>query len=195
MCAPLGAPPSWRLGSALPTRPAGSRRSQQETRTTIRRHDHNPGSSMTAAGTAGSRKPGMGDVLRAFRQPKVAVMLALGFSSGLPFLLTAGTLGYWLRDEGIDLKTIGFLSWVGLAYSLKFLWSPLIDRTDVPLAGRLLGRRRGWMLAAQLVVGSGLLAMALTGPKSGLAVVGVAALAVAFASSTQDVVVDAWRIE
>jgi len=141
------------------------------------------------------RKPGMGDVFRSFRKPKVAIMLALGFSSGLPFLLTAGTLGYWLRDEGVDLKTIGFLSWVGLAYSLKFLWSPLTDRTDVPLAGRMLGRRRGWMLAAQLVVGAGLLAMALTGPKNGLLMLGVAALVVAFASSTQDIVVDAWRIE
>jgi len=148
-----------------------------------------------AAAATPPRKPGMGDVLRSFRNPKVAVMLALGFSSGLPFLLTAGTLGYWLRDEGVDLKTIGFLSWVGLAYSLKFLWSPLIDRTDVPVAGRKLGRRRGWMLAAQLVVAAGLLTMASTSPKSGLMVLGVAALVVAFASSTQDIVVDAWRIE
>src|SRR5213080_2184283 len=98
------------------------------------------------------------DVLHELRQPKVAVMLALGFSSGLPFLLTAGTLGYWLRDEGTALKTIGFLSWVGLAYSLKFLWSPVIDRVDAPFLGRMLGRRRAWMLIAQLLVGSGLLA-------------------------------------
>src|SRR6185436_7903091 len=141
------------------------------------------------------RKPGMGDVFRAFGQPKVAIMLALGFSSGLPFLLTAGTLGYWLRDEGVALKTIGFLSWVGLAYSFKFLWSPLIDRLDAPLVGKRLGRRRGWMLIAQSVVGGGLLAMALIRPQGGLVALGVAALVVAFASATQDIVVDAWRIE
>ncbi|MFL6201733.1 MAG: AmpG family muropeptide MFS transporter [Thermoanaerobaculia bacterium] len=141
------------------------------------------------------KKPGIGDVFKALRQPKVAVMLALGFSSGLPFLLTAGTLGYWLRDEGATLKTIGFLSWVGLAYSFKFLWSPLIDRLDAPLFGKRLGRRRGWMLIAQLIVGLGLLAMASIGPRGGLAALGVAALVVAFASATQDIVVDAWRIE
>jgi MFS transporter, PAT family, beta-lactamase induction signal transducer AmpG len=141
------------------------------------------------------RRPGMGDVFRALRRPKVAVMLALGFSSGLPFLLTAGTLGYWLRDEGVALKTIGFLSWVGLAYSLKFLWSPLIDRVDAPFLGKRMGRRRAWMLIAQVLVGSGLLAMSLIGPKGSLVPLGVAALVVAFASSTQDIVVDAWRIE
>src|SRR5262245_17191074 len=150
---------------------------------------------MTAPAIATPRKPGMGDVFRAFRRPKVAIMLALGFSSGLPFLLTAGTLGYWLRDEGVTLKAIGFLSWVGLAYSFKFLWSPLIDRLDAPLAGKRLGRRRGWMLIAQLVVASGLLAMALIRPQGGLVQLGVAALVVAFASATQDIVVDAWRIE
>lgn len=137
----------------------------------------------------------MGDVFRAFRRPKVAVMLALGFSSGLPFLLTAGTLGYWLRDEGVTLKTIGFLSWVGLAYSFKFLWSPLIDRLDAPLLGKRLGRRRGWMMTAQLIVAAGLLGMALIQPRGGLMVLGAAALVVAFASATQDIVVDAWRIE
>src|SRR5215210_2485486 len=150
---------------------------------------------MTAPPAAKPRKPGFGDVVRALRQPKVAIMLALGFSSGLPFFLTAGTLGYWMRDEGMDLKTIGFLSWVGLAYSFKFLWSPLIDRLDAPLAGKRLGRRRGWMLIAQLIVGLGLLAMASIGPRGGLAALGVAALVVAFASATQDIVVEAWRIE
>src|SRR5438874_920195 len=80
-------------------------------------------------------------VLASLGQPKVAVMLMLGFSSGLPFFLTGNTLGYWLRDEGTTLAAIGFLSWVGLAYSLKFLWAPLIDRVDAPAFGRL-GRRR-----------------------------------------------------
>jgi len=122
------------------------------------------------------------------------VMLALGFSSGLPFLLSGNTLGYWLREEGTTLQAIGFLSWVGLAYSLKFLWAPIIDRLDAPVFGRL-GRRRGWMMVAQLFVAGGLVGLSVHGPKYGLASVGALALIVAFASSTQDIVVDAWRIE
>jgi PAT family beta-lactamase induction signal transducer AmpG len=121
-------------------------------------------------------------------------MLALGYSSGLPFLLTGNTLGYWLRDEGTTLQAIGFLSWVGLAYSLKFLWAPFVDRLDAPVFGRL-GRRRGWMLLAQGVVAAGLFGLAFSSPSHGLALVGALALLVAFASSTQDIVVDAWRIE
>jgi PAT family beta-lactamase induction signal transducer AmpG len=150
---------------------------------------------MTATAPAKPPKPGIGDVFRALRRPKVAIMLALGFSSGLPFFLTAGTLGYWMRDEGVDLKTIGFLSWVGLAYSFKFLWSPLIDRLDAPWLGKMLGRRRGWILIAQVLIAGGLIAMASTGPRGGLVAIGVAALVVAFSSATQDIVVDAWRIE
>ena len=96
---------------------------------------------MTQVGTTAKRKR---DVMSSLGQPKVAVMLALGFSSGLPFLLTGNTLGYWLRDEGTTLKAIGFLSWVGLAYSIKFLWAPVVDRLDAPLFGRF-GRRRSWM--------------------------------------------------
>ena len=134
------------------------------------------------------------DVVRELRQPKVAVMLALGFASGLPFLLTQNTLGYWLRDEGISLKVIGFASWAGLAYVFKPLWSPIVDRVDVPLLGRF-GRRRGWMLLAQLVIAAGLVAMALTGPKAGLTTIVAFAVVVAFASATQDIVIDAWRIE
>lgn len=135
------------------------------------------------------------EVLAALRRPKVAVMLALGFASGLPFLLTGNTLGYWLREEGTTLKAIGFLSWVGLAYSLKLFWAPLIDRLDAPLLGRWLGRRRGWMALAQIVVGLGLAGMALTGPTAGLTAIGGFAVLVAFASASQDIVVDAWRIE
>jgi PAT family beta-lactamase induction signal transducer AmpG len=134
------------------------------------------------------------DVLRELRQPKVAVMLALGFSSGLPFLLTQNTLGYWLRDEGTSLKVIGFISWVGLAYVLKPFWAPVVDRVDVPLLGRL-GRRRGWMLLSQAVVAVGLVGMAAVGPGGGLTAIGAFAVAVAFASATQDIVIDAYRIE
>jgi PAT family beta-lactamase induction signal transducer AmpG len=135
------------------------------------------------------------DVLRELRRPKVAVMLALGFGSGLPFLLTGNTFGYWLREEGTTLKAIGFLSWVGLAYSFKYLWAPLVDRMDAPVLGFWFGRRRSWMIFSQILVMLGLLAMAVTGPQAGLALVGAFALVVAFSSATQDIVVDAWRIE
>ena len=134
------------------------------------------------------------DVIAAIRRPNVLVMLLLGFSSGLPFLLTGNTLGYWLRDEGTTLGAIGFLSWVGLAYSLKFLWAPFIDRLPAPVFGRF-GQRRGWMIISQLLVAVGLVGLSTHGPKDGLVTVGILALVVAFASSTQDIVVDAWRIE
>jgi MFS transporter, PAT family, beta-lactamase induction signal transducer AmpG len=133
-------------------------------------------------------------VIASLRQPKVAVMLALGFSSGLPFFLIGNTLGYWMRDEGTALTAIGFISWVGLAYSLKFLWAPVIDRLDAPGVGRL-GRRRSWMVVSQVLVGIGLAAIASVGLKAGLAILGLLALVVAFSSATQDIVVDAWRIE
>ncbi|HYC04408.1 MAG TPA: MFS transporter [Azospirillaceae bacterium] len=141
------------------------------------------------------KTPGWRDVLRACRQPRVLITLALGFSSGLPFMLTGNTLGFWLREAGIELQAIGFLSWVGLAYSLKFLWAPIVDRVDAPVLGRALGRRRGWMAASQLAIGAGLIGMAVSGPAGGLAAIGGFALLAAFASATQDVVVDAWRIE
>jgi PAT family beta-lactamase induction signal transducer AmpG len=132
--------------------------------------------------------------VRVYFRPRVFTMLLLGFSSGLPFYLTGNTLGFWLRDEGTSLTAIGFLSWVGIAYSVKPLYAPVIDRSDVPLLGRL-GRRRGWMLLTQLIVCFGLIAMSVIGPQGGLTLLGVCALIVAFASSTQDIVVDAWRIE
>ena len=134
------------------------------------------------------------DVIASLRQPKVAVMLALGFSSGLPFFLSGNTLGYWLRDAGTTLTAIGFLSWVGLAYSVKFLWAPIIDRVDAPVFGRF-GRRRGWLIVSQILVALGLAGLSAVGLKAGLTAVGVLALVVAFSSSTQDIVVDAWRIE
>ena len=134
------------------------------------------------------------NVIASLGQPKVAAMLMLGFSSGLPFFLTGNTLGYWMRDEGTTLSAIGFLSWVGLAYSVKFLWAPIIDRVDAPLFGRF-GRRRGWMILTQILIGIGLVGMSAIGLTAGLAWIGVLALLVAFSSSTQDIVVDAWRIE
>jgi PAT family beta-lactamase induction signal transducer AmpG len=129
-----------------------------------------------------------------YLRPKTLTMLLLGFSSGLPFLLVGNTFGYWLRDEHTSLTAIGFLSWVGIAYSLKFLWAPFMDRVDLPLFKRL-GHRRGWMMFSQIVVGLALVAMGGTGTEAGLGRLGALALVVAFASSTQDIVVDAWRIE
>ncbi len=139
-------------------------------------------------------KPRLAHVLGALHRPRVLVMLLLGFSSGLPFLLTGNTLGFWLRDAGTSLQAIGFLSWVGVAYSLKFLWAPFMDRLDAPFFGRL-GRRRGWMVLCQILIGAALLAMSLTGPGAGLALLGGLALVAAFASASQDIVIDAWRIE
>jgi MFS transporter, PAT family, beta-lactamase induction signal transducer AmpG len=149
---------------------------------------------MTEVVSAPRRKRSALGVLRELRQPKVAVMLALGFSSGLPFLLTANTFGYWLRDAGTSLIAIGFISWVGFAYAFKVYWSPLVDRIDAPLLGRL-GRRRGWMFLCQILVAVGLLGMAAVGTQGGLAAIGAFALLTAFASATQDIAIDAWRIE
>lgn len=142
-----------------------------------------------------SARPGWREVVKALRQPKVAAMLALGLGSGLPFMLVGNTLGYWLREASIDLAMIGYLSWAGLAYSAKLLWAPVIDKTDVPWLGRRLGRRRGWIVLAQLVVAAGLLGMAWLSPQGGLAAFALLAVVTAFASATQDIVVDAWRIE
>ena len=139
---------------------------------------------------ANPHKHRLADYLR----PKTLTMLLLGFSSGLPFYLVGNTFGYWLRDEHTSLTAIGFLSWVGIAYSLKFLWAPLIDRVDLPLFKRL-GHRRGWIMFSQIAVGLSLAAMGGVGTKAGLGRLGAFALIVAFASSTQDIVVDAWRIE
>lgn len=143
---------------------------------------------------AAPRKAGAGDVLKAIGQARVLITLLLGFGSGLPFLLTGATLSIWLAEGDVTLSAIGFISWVGLAYSFKFVWAPVVDRFDVPLLGRF-GRRRGWMLLSQAVVGGALIAMALIGPEGGLTALGAAALVTAFASATQDIVVDAWRIE
>ena len=150
---------------------------------------------MTSEVAARPPRAGWREVLRALSQLRVRVTLMLGFSSGLPFMLVGNTLGFWLRDGGVALSAIGVLSGVGLAYSLKFLWAPLIDKADAPLLGRWLGRRRGWMALAQIVVVCGLAAMALLGPEHGLTSFGLLALVAAFGSATQDIVIDAWRIE
>ncbi len=133
--------------------------------------------------------------LRVYLEPPTLRMLALGFSAGLPLLLVLGTLSFWLREAGIDRTTIGYLSWVGLAYGFKWAWAPLVDRLPLPLLTRWLGRRRSWLLLSQLAIVAGLAGMALSDPKVSLTVVVWCALVVAFASATQDIALDAFRIE
>ncbi len=138
--------------------------------------------------------PNWRDVLGALGERRVFLTLMLGLSAGLPFMLTGNTLGLWLREAGTTLTAIGFLSWIGLAYSMKFLWAPILDKVNVPILGRL-GHRRGWLLLSQLIVGGGLLAMAMIGTGGGLMAFAGFAVVVAFASATQDIAADAWRIE
>ncbi len=133
--------------------------------------------------------------LRVYLEPATLRMLFLGFSAGLPLLLVLGTLGFRLREAGIDRATIGYLSWVGLAYGFKWAWAPLVDRLPLPLITRALGRRRSWLLLSQLAIAGGLVGMALNDPKLQLQAVVVCALVVAFASATQDIALDAFRIE
>lgn len=130
-----------------------------------------------------------------YRQPRVIAMLFLGFSAGLPLLLVFGTLSAWLRVEGVDKTTIGFVSWVALAYGFKFCWSPLVDRMPLPLLTARLGKRRSWMLLAQAGVIFGLLSMAGSDPLLQLQSLVFFAVVTAFSSATQDIAIDAWRIE
>ncbi len=135
------------------------------------------------------------DALSVYRQPRVLAMLFLGFSAGLPLLLVFGTLSGWLARVGVDKTTIGHVSWVALLYGLKFAWSPLVDHLRLPLLYRSFGQRRSWMLLAQVGIISGLLFMAGSDPHSQLPLLVYFALLVAFSSATQDIAIDAWRIE
>ena len=122
-------------------------------------------------------------------------MLFLGFSAGLPLLLILGTLSFWLREAGIDRSTIGYLTWVGLIYAFKWMWAPLVDRLSIPLLSTFFGRRRSWLLFAQLLIVLGLVGMASVDPKVQLTPIVWCALLVAFGSATQDIALDAFRIE
>ncbi len=135
------------------------------------------------------------EALRLSVQPASLRMLALGFAAGLPLLLVLGTLSFRLREAGIDRSTIGYLSWVGLAYGVKWMWAPLVDRMPIPWLTRQLGRRRSWLLLSQMVIAGGLVGMALNDPSQVLGPLVACALAVAVASATQDIALDAYRIE
>ena len=129
------------------------------------------------------------------RDPRLALMLALGFSSGLPFLLIFSTQSAWLREAGVSRSAIGLMSYAALAFTFKFAWAPLIDEYDPPLAGRWLGRRRGWMLLAQLGVAAGLAGLAFAAPAKSLSWSIAFAFLTAFAAASQDVTIDGWRID
>lgn len=138
---------------------------------------------------------GWAQSLAIYLESRVMILLALGFSSGLPLLLVFGTLSYWLREADVTLSDIGYMSWVALAYGFKWVWSPLVDRLPLPLLSRLIGRRRSWMLLSQVLVMLALCGMAMSDPKQDLAHLALFALLVAFSSATQDIVIDAYRIE
>ncbi|KDM92971.1 AmpG family muropeptide MFS transporter [Photobacterium galatheae] len=138
-------------------------------------------------------RPGTG--WRVYLEKKVLIMLALGFSSGLPILLVFGTLSFWLREAEVSRTDIGYFSWVALAYGFKWAWSPLIDRFPVPLFSKLLGRRRGWMVFSQLLIIASLCGMAISNPQADLSQLAIFAVIVAIASASQDIVIDAYRIE
>jgi PAT family beta-lactamase induction signal transducer AmpG len=143
------------------------------------------------------QRPRMGvrQVLASLNQPKVMLAVIFGIATGMPPVLVGVTLGFWLRSEGIALAAIGMMSWVGLFVSVKFLWAPFVDWIRLPWIGKWLGHRRSWMLLGQTFVTVGILGMAFTGPSGNLGVFIAFAMLTSFAAATQDIAVDAWRIE
>ena len=135
------------------------------------------------------------EAISVYLHPQVLVLLLLGFSAGLPFLLVFSTLSAWLTEAQVTRSAIGLFSWIGITYSIKVFWAPVIDRVTFPVLTRLLGKRRGWMLLAQLGIASGLLGMAASDPRAQLSSIAMFALLVAFCSATQDITIDAYRIE
>ena len=144
---------------------------------------------------ASDRKKGFWSAFTVYQEPEAVRMLFLGFSSGLPLLLVFGTLSFWLRESGVDLKTIGFMSWVGLCWGFKWVWAPLVDRLPIPLLTQALGRRRSWLLLSQIGLVCTLCGMAFTDPAQHLRQMALCALGTAFFGATQDIALDAFRIE
>jgi len=138
---------------------------------------------------------GWSEAVRVYTRPSVLRMLLFGFSAGLPFLLVFTTLTAWLRDYEISRSAIGFFAWIGVTYSIKVLWAPVVDRLPLPGLTRVFGQRRSWMLLAQVGIMFGLIGMALSDPREHLTPIALLALLVAFCSATQDITIDAFRIE
>ncbi len=137
----------------------------------------------------------MRDALAVYLQPRVLVILLLGFSGGVPIILVGATLQAWMKVSGIDIRTIGLFAAVAIPYNIKFLWAPLVDSLDMPLLTRWLGRRRGWLMASQILLMAAIVALGFTDPAVSPLVVAIAALCVATASATQDILIDAFRVE
>src|SRR3954451_17415831 len=135
------------------------------------------------------------EALAVYLRPRVLIVMLLGFSSGLPLALSGSTLLVWMTESGVDLGTIGLFALVGTPYTLKFLWAPVTDAIEVPFFTRAFGRRRGWLLFSQLLLIGSILLLALTDPARSPLFVALGALLVATMSSTQDIVVDAFRVE
>ena len=146
------------------------------------------------ASPAKARPKGLRLLKAALSTRKSATMLAFGFSSGLPFALLIGTLNAWLGEVGVNLATIGVLSWIGLSYSFKFLWSPMVDRVPLPLLDRL-GRRKSWIVLCQCILIAGFAGLAATNPATNIGTFALFAVMAALGSATQDIAVDAWRID
>src|SRR5579872_5577451 len=149
---------------------------------------------MTAAPDSQTR-PSWFDAIAVYFKPRVLVILFLGFSSGLPLALSGATLLVWMRESGVDLGTIGLFALAGTPYTVKFLWAPLTDALDIPLLGRWLGRRRGWLVFTQILLIAAIVFLGSCDPAAAPALVAAGALLVAAASATQDIVVDAFRVE
>ena len=135
------------------------------------------------------------DVARAYATPKMLGMMSLGFASGLPYMLIYSELAYWMKQEGVDLKVIGFFAWIGLAYTLKVFWSPLVDRLKIPFLTKIMGQRRSWMLFAILGTVIGMLTIASSDPSESVMRLALGAVILATAGATLDISIDAWRIE
>ena len=135
------------------------------------------------------------EALNTYRQPRLLAILFMGFSSGLPLPLTGATLSFWLAKEGVSRTSIGLFSLIGAAYVFKFAWSPLIDRLPIPGLTKRLGRRRSWALVIQALMAPAILALGFTDPARDLFTTALAAVVVAFLSASQDIVIDAYRIE
>src|SRR5271156_775426 len=148
-----------------------------------------------ATGTVAKSRRSLTDALAVYLKRRVLIILFLGFSSGLPLALSGSTLLIWMRESGVNLGTIGLFALVGTPYTIKFLWAPLIDALDVPLLSRRFGRRRGWLLLSQFLLIVAIVLLGACDPSVSPLIVAVGALLVATASATQDIVVDAFRVE